>query len=150
MMPSRSWLRDIQAAFMAWHLSTPMTATGPPERLNAPSANLACVVSCLSVRAATCCSTRRRHGPHLKLRRNSGVPVFAHPIAPQPLTKQMAPYGLIGTLFARGAVNSAALVALVEGGVFTELPNLRVVFTHKRLAVLQWLPVFQARVGCRP
>jgi aminocarboxymuconate-semialdehyde decarboxylase len=41
----------------------------------------------------------------------------------------MAPYGLIGTLFARGTVNSAALIALVEGGVFSELPDLRVVVT---------------------
>lgn len=58
-----------------------------------------------------------------------GVPVFVHPVAPQPLTRQMAPYGLIGSLFARGTVNSAALIALVEGGVFTELPGLRVVVT---------------------
>jgi aminocarboxymuconate-semialdehyde decarboxylase len=57
------------------------------------------------------------------------VPVFVHPVAPQPLTRQMAPYGLIGTLFARGTVNSAALIALVEGGVFSELPDLRVVVT---------------------
>jgi aminocarboxymuconate-semialdehyde decarboxylase len=65
-----------------------------------------------------------------------GVPVFAHPIAPQPLTKQMAPYGLIGTLFARGAVNSAALIALIEGGVFSQLPNLRVVFTAQAIGGL--------------
>jgi aminocarboxymuconate-semialdehyde decarboxylase len=57
------------------------------------------------------------------------VPVFVHPVAPQPLTRQMAPYGLIGTLFARGTVNSAALIALVERGVFAELPGLRVVVT---------------------
>lgn len=41
----------------------------------------------------------------------------------------MAPYGLIGTLFARGTVNSASLIALVEGGVFSQLPGLRVVVT---------------------
>ena len=40
--------------------------------------------------------------PTLEVAAKFGVPVFAHPIAPQPLTKQMAPYGLIGTLFARG------------------------------------------------
>jgi aminocarboxymuconate-semialdehyde decarboxylase len=60
---------------------------------------------------------------------NLGVPVFIHPVAPQPLTRQMSPYGLIGTLFARGTVNSAALIALVEGGVFAQLPGLRVVVT---------------------
>jgi len=67
--------------------------------------------------------------PTLEVAAKLGVPVFAHPIAPQPLTKQMAPYGLIGTLFARGTVNSASLIALVEGGVFSQLPGLRVVVT---------------------
>ncbi len=67
--------------------------------------------------------------PTLEIAAKLGVPIFVHPIAPQPLTRQMAPYGLIGTLFARGTVNSAALIALVEGGVLSELPSLRVVVT---------------------
>jgi aminocarboxymuconate-semialdehyde decarboxylase len=67
--------------------------------------------------------------PTLEVAAGLGVPVFVHPVAPQPLTRQMAPYGLIGTLFARGTVNSAALIALIEGGVFSELPGLRVVVT---------------------
>jgi predicted TIM-barrel fold metal-dependent hydrolase len=67
--------------------------------------------------------------PTLEAAAQLGVPVFVHPVAPQPLTRQMAPYGLIGTLFARGTVNSAALIALVEGGVFSQLPGLRVVVT---------------------
>lgn len=67
--------------------------------------------------------------PTLQVAARLGVAVFAHPVAPQLLTRQMAPYGVIGTLFARGTANSAALIALVEGGVFTELPNLRVVVT---------------------
>ena len=67
--------------------------------------------------------------PTLEMAANLGVPVFVHPVAPQPLTRQMAPYGVIGTLFARGTVNSAALIALVEGGAFSDLPNLKVVVT---------------------
>ncbi len=67
--------------------------------------------------------------PTLEVAAKLGVPVFVHPVAPQPLTRQMAPYGLIGTLFARGTVNSASLIALVEGGVFSLLPGLRVVVT---------------------
>lgn len=67
--------------------------------------------------------------PTLEVAARLGVPVFVHPVAPQPLTRQMAPYGVIGTLFARGTMNSAALIALVEGGVFSELPGLRVVVT---------------------
>jgi predicted TIM-barrel fold metal-dependent hydrolase len=67
--------------------------------------------------------------PTLEVAAKFEVPVFAHPIAPEPLTRQMTPYGVIGTLFARGAVNGASLIALVEGGVFSELPGLRVVVT---------------------
>lgn len=74
--------------------------------------------------------------PTLEAAAKLGVPVFAHPVAPQPLTKQMAPYGLIGTLFARGTVNSASLIALVESGVFSELPNLRVVVTSHAIGGL--------------
>jgi len=67
--------------------------------------------------------------PTLEVAAALGVPVFVHPVAPQPLTRQMAPYGVAGTLFARGTANSAALLALIEGGVFAALPGLRVVVT---------------------
>ena len=67
--------------------------------------------------------------PTLEVAATLGVPVFVHPVAIQPLTRQMAPYGPIGTLFARGTANSAALIALLEGGVFSQLPGLRVVVT---------------------
>jgi aminocarboxymuconate-semialdehyde decarboxylase len=67
--------------------------------------------------------------PTLEVAAKLGVPIFVHPVAPQPFTRQMAPYGPIGTLFARGTVNSAALIALVEGGAFSALPDLRVVVT---------------------
>jgi predicted TIM-barrel fold metal-dependent hydrolase len=77
--------------------------------------------------------------PTLAVAATLGVPVFAHPVAPQPLTRQMAPYGLIGTLFARGAVNSASLIALVEGGVFAQLPGLRVVVTAHAIGGLAML-----------
>jgi aminocarboxymuconate-semialdehyde decarboxylase len=67
--------------------------------------------------------------PTLEVAAKLGVPVFVHPVAPQPLTRQMVPYGLVGTLFARGTANSASLIALVEGGAFLQLPGLRVVVT---------------------
>jgi aminocarboxymuconate-semialdehyde decarboxylase len=67
--------------------------------------------------------------PTLEVAARLNVPVFAHPVAPQPLTKQMTPYGVVGTLFARGTVNSAAMIALVESGAFTQLPGLQVVVT---------------------
>lgn len=74
--------------------------------------------------------------PTLEVAANFGVPVFAHPVAPQPLTGQMMPYGRIGGLFARGTANSASLIALVEGGVFSQLPGLRVVVTALALGGL--------------
>ena len=77
--------------------------------------------------------------PTLAVAATLGVPVFAHPVAPQPLTRQMAAYGLIGTLFARGTVNSASLIALVEGGVFAQLPGLRVVVTAHAIGGLAML-----------
>ena len=77
--------------------------------------------------------------PTLEVAAKLGVPIFVHPVAPQPLTRQMAPYGLIGSLFARGTVNSASLIALVEGGVFSELPGLRVVVTGHAIGGLAML-----------
>jgi predicted TIM-barrel fold metal-dependent hydrolase len=67
--------------------------------------------------------------PTLEAAARLKVPVFVHPVAPQALTRQMAPYGVVGTLFARATTNSTALIALVEGGVFSQLPDLRVVVT---------------------
>jgi predicted TIM-barrel fold metal-dependent hydrolase len=75
----------------------------------------------------------------LEVAARHGVPVFVHPVAPQPLTNQMTPYGVIGTLFARGTVNSASLIALVEGEVFSDLPNLRVVMTAHAIGGLAML-----------
>lgn len=59
-----------------------------------------------------------------------GIPVFAHPVNPNGLTEQLARYGQIGTLFARGTINGASLLALVEGRVFEALPGLQVVVTN--------------------
>jgi predicted TIM-barrel fold metal-dependent hydrolase len=58
-----------------------------------------------------------------------GVPVFVHPVNDPALSKRFAPYRRTGAQLARGTINSAALLALLEGGVFDELPNLRVVVT---------------------
>jgi aminocarboxymuconate-semialdehyde decarboxylase len=67
--------------------------------------------------------------PTLEAAAELGVPVFVHPVAPQPLTRQMARYGVVGTLFVRGSSNAASLIALVESGVFAALPRLQVVVT---------------------
>lgn len=58
-----------------------------------------------------------------------GVPVFVHPITDAQLRKRFASYGLLGNTFNRGTINAAALIALLEGGIFDELPALRIVVT---------------------
>jgi len=65
-----------------------------------------------------------------------GAPVFTHPINPKGLTEQLSRYGQVGTLFARGAVNAAALIALVD---------LRVVFTNLAIRGLLHLRSFGRR-----
>ena len=67
--------------------------------------------------------------PTLAVAAKYGVPVFAHPVAPQPLTRQLSRYGPAGTLYARATANSAAIIALVDGGVLEDLPGLRIVVT---------------------
>jgi predicted TIM-barrel fold metal-dependent hydrolase len=58
-----------------------------------------------------------------------GVPVFVHPLTDPQLHKRFAPIGRIGVRLARATINSAALVAMLEGGTFDELPKLQVVVT---------------------
>jgi len=67
--------------------------------------------------------------PTLAAAAAAGLPVFVHPINPSYLLAQVSGYGRVGTLFARGTINAAALIALIEGGVFARLPDLRVVVT---------------------
>lgn len=67
--------------------------------------------------------------PVLEAAARLGAPVFVHPVNPEPLTAQLAPYGRSGTLLARGTSNAATLVALLEGGALADLPGLRVVVT---------------------
>ncbi|MGL4286433.1 MAG: amidohydrolase family protein [Phreatobacter sp.] len=66
--------------------------------------------------------------PTLQAAAELGIPVFVHPVNP-PLSRLLAPYGPVGTLYARGTVNSSALIALVEGGVLEALPTLKIVVT---------------------
>ncbi|MBR1222996.1 amidohydrolase [Bradyrhizobium sp. U87765 SZCCT0131] len=76
-----------------------------------------------------------------------GIAVFAHPVNPKGLTEQLARYGQVGTLFARGTINAAALIALVEGGVFDALPGLRVAFTNLAIGGLLHVRSFGRRAA---
>jgi len=83
--------------------------------------------------------------PTLEVAARLGVPVFVHPVAPEPLTRQMSPYGLVGTLYARGTANSAALIALAEGGVLSDLPGLRIVLTSLAMGGVAMLACLSSR-----
>ena len=45
------------------------------------------------------------------------------------LNKRFAPSGPLGVRLARGTINSAALISMLDGGTFDEIPKLQVVVT---------------------
>ncbi len=58
-----------------------------------------------------------------------GVPVFVHPQTDPQLHKRFARTGRIGVRFARGTINSAALLNMLQNGTFDEIKDLRIVVT---------------------
>lgn len=88
--------------------------------------------------------------PVLRAAAELGVAVFVHPVNPEPLTTQLAPYGRLGTLLARGTINAATLVALIEGGVFDELAELKVVVTALAVGGIVLASGFGPEFASRP
>ncbi|MBW9117161.1 amidohydrolase family protein [Rhizobium cauense] len=74
--------------------------------------------------------------PILSVAAEFGVPVFLHPINPEPLSTQLSGLGRLGTRLSRGTINAAAAISLVTSGVFEELPELRVVITALGVSAL--------------
>jgi aminocarboxymuconate-semialdehyde decarboxylase len=58
-----------------------------------------------------------------------GVPIFVHPVNDHQLRQRVGRYGRPGMMLSRGTINAFALIALLERGIFDELPGLRVVVT---------------------
>jgi aminocarboxymuconate-semialdehyde decarboxylase len=58
-----------------------------------------------------------------------GIPVFVHPVTDPTMHKRFGQTGRQGVRLARATINSLALLSMLEGGVFDELPKLRVVVT---------------------
>ena len=58
-----------------------------------------------------------------------GIPVFVHPMTDRQLNKRFAVSGPLGVRLARGTINNAALINMLEGGTFDESPKLKVVVT---------------------
>jgi aminocarboxymuconate-semialdehyde decarboxylase len=67
--------------------------------------------------------------PTLAAAASLGVPVFVHPQTDPQLHKRFSRTGRNGVRLARGTINSAALISMLETGTFDEIPNLRVVVT---------------------
>lgn len=87
--------------------------------------------------------------PALQAAAELGVPMFAHPINPQPLSRRLAPYGRLGTLLARGTINAATVIALLEDGVFDDMPKLQVVVTTLAIGGVLLAGGFSAGSGIR-
>jgi aminocarboxymuconate-semialdehyde decarboxylase len=65
-----------------------------------------------------------------------GVPVFLHPVEDPQLFDRFKGFRGLGMRLTRGTINSAALFAILESGMFEELPGLRVVVTALALGGL--------------
>lgn len=67
--------------------------------------------------------------PTLNAAASLGVPVFVHPLTDPELHKRFSRTGRIGVRLARGTINNAALISMLESGTFDEAPKLQVVMT---------------------
>lgn len=67
--------------------------------------------------------------PMLAAAAELGVPVLLHPVPDPQLAGRLKRFGRLGGRLTRSTINSAALVALLSGGVLAALPGLRVVVT---------------------
>jgi aminocarboxymuconate-semialdehyde decarboxylase len=67
--------------------------------------------------------------PTLKAAALLGVPVFVHPLTDPQMHTRFSKTGPIGQRLARATINSAALISLIEGGVFEDAPGLKIVVT---------------------
>jgi aminocarboxymuconate-semialdehyde decarboxylase len=65
-----------------------------------------------------------------------GVPVFMHPVPDAHLRRRFAPCGRCGERLVRGSINAAGLLAMLEAGMFEEMPGLHVVVTALALGGL--------------
>ncbi|MEZ2410362.1 amidohydrolase family protein [Bosea sp. RCC_152_1] len=87
-----------------------------------------------------------------------GLTVFAHPINPPELREQAESIGgSLGVRLARGTVNAASLLSLIQAGVFETVPGLHLVVTTLAVQALTYISIFddapqflkQARNGTR-
>jgi aminocarboxymuconate-semialdehyde decarboxylase len=78
-----------------------------------------------------------------------GVPVFLHPVPQPAMRAQFAGTRTAAERFTRATINSAAIIAMMEAGIFEALPGLKVVITALGLGGLMVAECFNqgARLG---
>lgn len=65
-----------------------------------------------------------------------GIPVFVHPVPDTVLKARFRPCGRMSERLTRGAINSAAVLAMIESGMFERYSGLKVVITALALGGL--------------
>jgi predicted TIM-barrel fold metal-dependent hydrolase len=78
--------------------------------------------------------------PTLAAAAELGVPVFLHPVPDAQLKSRFANCGRMSERLVRSTINSAAILAMIDSGMFEELPSLRVVVTALALGGLLFAP----------
>lgn len=67
--------------------------------------------------------------PTLQAAAELDVPVFVHPVTDPQMHERFRKHGRNGVRLARATINSASLIAMLEGGVFEKAPKLNLVVT---------------------
>src|SRR5262252_3367648 len=106
---------------MVWRLSMPLAGNGVRANSSAPSSNLDCAASSCRALKAICCRMPKK--------RDRRLPLPPLSVEDAQLFDRFKPFGWLGIRLTRGTINAAALFAIMEKGVFEELPDLRVVVT---------------------
>ena len=132
-------INDQMAALCAKHAGRfHGLATVDPFAGDAGARELARAVKELRLRGVFVESASSRRGlllgdeptrPTLQVAADLGVPVFLHPQTDPQLHQRFSRTGRLGLRLARGTINSAALINMLEGGAFDEVPTLRLVVT---------------------
>jgi predicted TIM-barrel fold metal-dependent hydrolase len=85
--------------------------------------------------------------PTLAFAAERGIPVFAHPVNPPVLPPRYADQNHAGVLLARGAESALSTLALLDSGIFDELPGLNIVLAGIGAPALLLAPFLPERAA---
>ena len=87
--------------------------------------------------------------PTLQAAAELGVPVFVHPVTDPQMHERFKKHGRNGIRLARATINSASLIAMLEGGTFEKVPKLNVVVTTLAIGGVMMAGGFGAGMNIR-